>query len=149
MYETPSSLGNLLILPKKNHTINAVSEGAGGNLWKMPCLPPSIYIIGGGGMLETYPFSHIFPNHSLLRRWGRLRSGRSNWKLMALAVNGPMGNTDLWWNFPKKSPFSWNLSMTTCQEFGHASKNTSSPNCRLSAWHSPAHCFVGMEQGQI
>ena len=37
----PTSLGNLLILRKKNHTINAVSEGGGvGNVWKMPCLPP-------------------------------------------------------------------------------------------------------------
>ena len=101
----PTSLGNLLILPKKSSYNKCCFRGGGWKCMKNALPPPPYIHYWGWGMLETYPISHMFPNHSLLRRWGRgitLRSGRSNWKLMALAVNGPMGNTDLWWNFPEK-----------------------------------------------
>ena len=145
----PTSLGNLLILPKKSSYNKCCFRGGGWKCMKNALPPPPYIHYWGWGMLETYPISHMFPNHSLLRRWGRgitLRSGRSNWKLMALAVNGPMGNTDLWWNFPekKKSPgiCPWLVKSLVMPAKKRAHQIAGSV-------HGIRRLIMGMKQGQI
>ena len=136
----PTSLGNLLILPKKSSYNKCCFRGGGWKCMKNALPPPLYTLLGVGDAWNLSYFPHV-PKSFLtaaVRSWHH-----STFRTIQLKTHGFGGewSDGKHWSlvkFPGKKKISWNLSMT-CQEFGHAGKKKSSPNCRLSAWHSPAH----------